>query len=65
MVAPDGMHSTSMNRANTCASGMNSSVRDPGVAQTSWNAIAPLSARWTKLPCVSSTPFGRPVVPDV
>src|SRR5450830_517294 len=56
--APDGMHSTSMYRANTWASGMNSSVRESGCAQTSPRPRVPLSVSATKLPCVSTTPFG-------
>ena len=63
--APDGTLSTWMKRANTCASGMNSSVREYGLAQTSRSPSTPLSVSATKLPCVSSTPLGLPVVPEV
>ena len=63
-MAPAGMTSTSMNRANTCASGMKSRVREPG-GQTSPSSATALRARSTKLPWVSSAPLGRPVVPEV
>ena len=63
--APEGTQSTWMNRANTCASGMNSSVREWGIATTSPRPATPLRVIATKFPCVSSTPLGRPVVPDV
>ncbi len=63
--APDATTSTSMNRANTCASGMNSNVRAPSWETTSGSPIAPSWASEVKLPCVSSAPLGRPVVPEV
>ena len=57
--------STSMNRANTCASGRKSRVEAPSALTTSASFSAVFSARVRKLPCVSSTPLGRPVVPEV
>jgi len=56
---------TSMNRANTCASGMKRRVRECGLSTTSGMPIRPDSERKTKLRCHSTTPFGRPVVPEV
>ena len=57
--------STSTNRANTCASGRKSSVEAPSALTTSESFSAAFSARVRKLPWVSSTPLGRPVVPEV
>ncbi len=65
IVAPDTTQRTSMNRANTWASGRKSSVDAPGRMTTSDSLYAVFSARSRKLPWVSSTPFGRPVVPEV
>ena len=57
--------STSMNRAKTCASGRKSSVEEPSALTTAASFSAVFSARVRKLPWVSSTPLGRPVVPEV
>ena len=54
-----------MNRAKMCAVVMNSSVDAPGVSTTSFSALAELRISSTKLLCVSTQPFGRPVEPDV
>ena len=54
-----------MNRANTCAVVMKRSVDAPGVCTTSFRATAELRDNSTKLLCVSTHPFGRPVEPDV
>ena len=54
-----------MNRANTCAVVMNNSVDAPGLATTSFSASAELRQSSTKLLCVSTQPFGRPVEPEV
>ena len=63
--APDATHITSMYRANTCASGMNSSVRAPSCATTSGSPAVPSRASEVKFLWVSSVPLGRPVVPEV
>ena len=52
-------------RAKTCASGRNMSIRDPGGRTMSPSRVTALRVVSTKLPCVSSTPLGRPVVPEV
>ena len=54
-----------MKRAKMCAVVMNSRVEAPGVATTSFSALAALRVSSTKLLCVSTQPFGRPVEPDV
>ena len=54
-----------MNRAKTCAVVMNSSVDAPGASTTSLSAFAELRHSSTKLLCVSTQPFGRPVDPEV
>ena len=56
---------TSMKRAKTWARGRNSSVEDPVALTTSAISSAVFSASVRKFPWVSSTPLGRPVVPDV
>ena len=65
MRAPDWTHSTSMNRAKTCARGRNSRVEAPFALTTSPRRSTVFSASAMKLSCVSSQPFGRPVVPEV
>ncbi len=57
--------SSEMNRANTCAVVMNSSVEAPGVSTTSCRALAELRASSTKLLCTRTQPLGRPVDPEV
>src|SRR5450830_1288858 len=64
-MTPAGTTSTSTNRANTWARGMKSRVREPGGHTCSPSSATALSARSTKFPWVNSTPFGRPVVPEV
>ena len=54
-----------MKRAKTCARGRKSSVDAPGARTTAEMASVAFSARVRKLPWVSSTPLGRPVVPEV
>jgi hypothetical protein len=53
-----------MNRAKTCASVTNSSVAACSCT-TSGMSIVTLRVSSTKLPCVSTQPFGFPVVPAV
>ncbi|CAM5332339.1 hypothetical protein LSHI6S_01148 [Leifsonia shinshuensis] len=63
---PAVTQSTAMNRANTCAVVMKSSVEaPPGCITTSFSASAELRDSSTKLECVSTQPFGRPVEPEV
>ncbi len=62
---PAWMSRIEMNRANTCAVVMNSSVDAPGVDTTSSSALAELRESSTKLLCVSTQPLGRPVDPEV
>ncbi len=57
--------STSMKRAKTWARGRKSRVEAPSARTTSLSFSVAFSARSRKLPCVSSQPLGRPVVPDV
>ena len=52
-------------RANTWAVVMNSSVDASGAETTASSALAELRESSTKLLCVSTQPFGRPVEPDV
>ena len=54
-----------MKRANTCASGRNSRVLAPSAETTCSIRLTVFSVSTTKLPWVSSQPFGRPVVPEV
>ena len=56
--------STEMNRANTCAVVMKSSVDEPG-ATTSFMATEALRVSSTKLEWVRMQPFGTPVEPEV
>ena len=55
--------------ANTWASGRKSRVRDVVVSGDHWTTsrakCSTLMAAPTKLPCVITAPFGRPVVPEV
>ena len=53
-----------MTRPNTCAIGRNSSVEVDSLKNSS-SPISSSLTSWTKFACVSSQPFGRPVVPDV
>ena len=55
---------TWMTRASTCASGMNSSS-EPSTLRNRPSSDIPLPISNRKLPCVSSQPLGRPVVPLV
>jgi len=65
ITAPLPTSRTWIRRANTWASGRNTRWRDSGRAQA-WAISAPTFAEMnTKQPWVSSTPLGRPVVPDV
>ncbi len=57
-------HPTWMMRANTWASGRNSSVDAPSVNSSRRPSVV-VAASNRKLPWVSSHPFGRPVVPLV
>ena len=62
----EGTQSTSMKRAKTWASGRKRRVEATVGASTSVSFFGQaFSARSRKLPCVSSQPLGRPVVPDV
>ena len=63
--APAATASTWMKRANTCASGRNSSVLAPCADTTLPSRATAFAARSPKFAWVSSQPFGRPVVPDV
>ena len=54
-----------MNRAKTWARGRKSRVEAPSAETTSESLAVVFSARSRKLPWVSSTPLGRPVVPEV
>ncbi len=56
--------STEMNRANTCASVMNSRVLESSFT-TSGIALVALRAVSTKFAWVRKQPFGLPIVPDV
>ena len=62
---PAWMSRIEMKRAKTCAVVMNSSVEAPGVLTTSSSDFAELRESSTKLLCVRTQPFGRPVDPDV
>ena len=62
---PAWMSRIEMKRAKMCAVVMNSSVDAPGVSTTSFSALDELRISSTKLLCVSTHPFGRPVEPDV
>jgi len=57
--------STSTNRANTCASGRKSSEFAPGSLTISGSRLTASSDNSTKFPWLSTTPLGRPVVPEV
>ena len=54
-----------MKRAKTCAVVMNSTVDAPGCSSTSLSASAAFFEVSTKLLCVRTQPFGRPIDPDV
>ena len=56
---------TWMIRANTCASGRNSSVEAPSVSKSSCSSSTATPSSNMKLPWVSMQPLGRPVVPLV
>ena len=62
---PPTMFRIEMKRAKMCAVVMKSSVEAPGFSTTSLSALAELRVSSTKLLCVSTQPFGRPVEPDV
>ncbi|CNG80012.1 Uncharacterised protein [Mycobacterium tuberculosis] len=62
---PPSIVATSISRANTCASGRNSSVELPSTATSAIAPCTALRAVDTRFPWVISQPFGRPVVPEV
>ena len=63
--APASTVSTDTKRANTCARGMNSTVEEPGLTTWPREEESVWWASSAKFACVSSQPFGRPVVPEV
>ena len=56
---------TWMIRANTCASGRNSSVEASSSENSSSSSSTATPSSNMKLPCVIMQPLGRPVVPEV
>lgn len=64
-VAPEIVHASDTARASTCASGKNVTMRWPG-KDTEPISFSSSAQHWyAQLPCEISTPFGRPVVPEV
>ena len=64
-IAPDSTQPTWMMRARACASGRNNSVEQSATSKISGSAATALRTSASRLPCVISQPFGRPVVPEV
>ena len=62
---PPEIWKTCRKRANTCANGKNNKRRESSPAAISGIQRCEFTASSVKLPCVSTVPLGRPVVPDV
>ena len=56
---------TWMIRAKTCASGRNNRVEASSSSNSACELVGRADSSDRKLPCVSTQPFGRPVVPEV